>query len=132
MSRINGRLPEDIIILGQAVADDSFNARHQTVSREYHFYFDSTGLDVQKMEEAAKHLVGKHDFQNFCKQQPVYQKSGTVRIIYEAEVVELEKSKSGEVEFSFSRLRIRGSGFLWHQVKFFILNLLFISLIIKI
>ena len=116
MSRINGRLPEDIIILAQTVADDKFNARFNTVSREYHYYFDSTGLDVSKIQEAAGYLVGEHDFQNFCKQQPVYKKSGTVRTIFEADVKELEAQESGGIQFSFSRFRIKGSGFLWHQV----------------
>jgi tRNA pseudouridine(38-40) synthase len=118
ISRINGRLPEDIVILGQAKVDDSFNARHQTIEREYHYYFETSGLDILLMQKAAKHLVGKHDFQNFCKFNETYLKCGTVREIFVAEIENLQPYDDGNSHLPFARLIIKGSGFLWHQVNY--------------
>lgn len=124
MSRINGRLPEDILILGQAKVDDNFNARYDTIEREYHYYFDTSGLDVSLMQEAARLLEGKHDFQNFCKFNDIYIKSGTVREIFTSKIENLGETKDENSITPFARLVIKGSGFLWHQVniKIFINN----------
>ena len=116
MSRLNGRLPKDIIVLGQAKVDNSFSARHQTIEREYHYFFETINMDIDKMKQAAKLLEGKHDFQNFCKFNPTYKKSGNVREIFLSEIEVLGAHDDGNCHLQFARLKIKGSGFLWHQV----------------
>ena len=118
MSRINGGLPKDIMILGQVKVDPSFNARYQTIQREYHYYFDTSGLDIPVMQQAAKLLVGKHDFRNFCKFNKNYLKSGTVREIFSCTIEILKPFNDNNSCLSFARLIIKGSGFLWHQVVY--------------
>ena len=117
MSRINGRLPKDILILGQTKVNDKFSARYHTIEREYHYYFETTGLDLSLMNQAAMLLEGKHNFQNFCKCNNVYLKSGTVRNIYSSKIEKLGKVEDENANVPFARLVIKGSGFLWHQVK---------------
>jgi tRNA pseudouridine(38-40) synthase len=116
-NRLNGRLPDDIIILGQCEVPNDFSARFQTIEREYHFYFESEGLNIKSMQIAASYLVGHHNFKNFCKWTEQYAKSGTTRKIFAAEVENLFEQTDGNVSLHFSRLKIRGSGFLWHQVN---------------
>ena len=117
MSRINGRLPEDILILGQVKVDDKFSARYNTIEREYHYYFETSGLDISLMNQAARLLEGEHNFQNFCKFNDAYKKSGTVRNIYSSKIENLGEAEDENAHVPFARLVIKGSGFLWHQVK---------------
>lgn len=86
VKRINSALPEDIIFLAYAKASENFNARHTALFREYHYYFFSDQCDIGKMQEAASKFVGSHDFKNFCKMKPQYEKSGTVREIMVCEI----------------------------------------------
>jgi tRNA pseudouridine(38-40) synthase len=123
MSRINGRLPEDIIVLGQAKVPDCFSARFSTIEREYHYYFETSGLDTDLMDQAARLLEGKHDFQNFCKLNDAYIKSGTVRRVFSSRIEVLKDFDDGNCHLPFARLVIKGSGFLWHQVEFLIFRL---------
>ena len=62
---MNNCLPKDIRILGYAVVPDSFKARFDCVYREYKYFFDRGSLDIEKMREASKKLIGYHDFRNF-------------------------------------------------------------------
>lgn len=63
-------------------------------------------LDLQAMKEAAKLLVGEHDFQSFCGRK--IKKKSTVRNIYSIEIEEAE----GEIRFCY-----RGNGFLFHMIR---------------
>ena len=79
-SKLNGFLPKDITINNiNAVADDA-NCRFDALSRTYHYHiiqqknpFNTTAyllyknLDVDTMNLACKHLLGKQDFTSFSK-----------------------------------------------------------------
>ena len=41
--------------------------RFSTLHREYRYFVAQRGLDLTAMRVAADHLVGPHDFRNFCK-----------------------------------------------------------------
>jgi len=80
VSQLNGFLPKDITIYNiNAVADDA-NCRFDALSRTYHYHiiqqknpFNTTAyllyknLDVDTMNLACKHLLGKQDFTSFSK-----------------------------------------------------------------
>ena len=69
----------------------------------YFYYYD---LDVEKMDRAAKVLLGEHDFKSFCSIRT--QVEDTVRRIYDVSV-----TREGE----FVVLRITGNGFLFNMVR---------------
>ncbi|KAK2739224.1 hypothetical protein FQN55_009504 [Onygenales sp. PD_40] len=102
-------------------------------------------LDIEAMREAAKYLVGTHDFRNFCKIDPSKQITNHVRHIYHADIELLDPTTSplsylGQPEFAavegenreqrkesssdstsstmkVYNFTIHGSAFLWHQVR---------------
>lgn len=67
ITMINRLLPSDIRVLGWAPVDAAFDSRFGCLSRKYHYYFSPAGLDIEKMQEACKLLIGTHDFRNFAK-----------------------------------------------------------------
>lgn len=69
----------------------------------YFYYYD---LDVEKMDRAAKVLLGEHDFRSFCSIRTSVE--DTVRRIYSADV-----TKDGDL----ITFRISGNGFLYNMVR---------------
>lgn len=77
--------PDDISIRGVYRADPSFSARFDATSRSYRYritcgnarpvmgwshvwwFWSEPDLDVEAMGQAARHLLGEHDFRSFCK-----------------------------------------------------------------
>lgn len=117
---LNKQLPDDIRILDWAVVSDAFSARFSCSARLYHYYFpavighpvrhDISTLDIDGMQQAARLLVGVHDFRNFCKRDPSKPNQSHVREIYESRI---EAVRGGE----FYRFVCKGSAFLYHQVR---------------
>jgi tRNA pseudouridine(38-40) synthase len=71
-------------------------------------------LDADAMQKAADYLVGAHDFQHFCK----VNFGNTIshhREILSAQVLPYPFHWQGKREILV--LVIKGSGFLWHQVR---------------
>ena len=83
MAALNARLPKDVVVLSAEAVDDDFHARYSARWRRYRYrYCDrparpalSRGrcwhlrgarLDADAMAQAAKALVGKHDWTSFC------------------------------------------------------------------
>lgn len=113
---LNRALPDDIRVLGWTTAPEGFSARFSARFREYKYFIvdDHGGLDVERMREAAAHLVGEHDFRNFCRPDVAAVKSFR-RSILEVRlqpVRELSWGGKGILE-----LYIRGTAFLWHQAS---------------
>ena len=79
---LNARLPEDIAVLSAEEASTGFHARYSARWRRYRYrYLDRParpaiergrcwhvkgGLDVDAMSDAARALVGKHDWTSYC------------------------------------------------------------------
>ena len=114
---LNARLPEDVSVLSAEVAPDDFHARYSARWRRYRYrYLDRPSrpalqrdrcwhvrgvLDVEAMAEAAKALVGRHDWTSFCSaSEPA---AGRVREMREARVM-----RRGE----FVELELVAEGFL--------------------
>jgi len=117
----NDVLPHDINILKVTNAPDDFHARHDAVAR-YYLYQISTRrtamaknfvwwikdhLDADSMAEAAKMLVGRHDFASFAELEEGKKQSTKV------EVVHADVFRDGDLIC----FRIGASHFLWKMVR---------------
>ncbi len=79
--KLNAILPREVVVHEVCEADSEFHARFDVLSREYHYFIHFRKdpfcekysyrmrypLDVGRMNEAAAHLLGEHDFSCFEK-----------------------------------------------------------------
>ncbi|KAJ1922692.1 pseudouridine synthase deg1 [Tieghemiomyces parasiticus] len=151
---LNQDLPADIRIIAWAPVDRDFNARFDCVWRHYKYFFSDQGyprLDVTRMREGARRFLGLHDFRYFCKIDPakeitnyertvleiditpVNNPSGSASAMYPAEVAS-EGADGNDKDRQplnrppqFYQLDLRGSAFLWHQVRCMVGTLLLVG-----
>jgi tRNA pseudouridine38-40 synthase len=117
----NDLLPHDINVLKVMNAPDDFHARHDAIQR-YYLYQISTrrtafgknlvwwikdDLDAGAMREAARMLVGRHDFRSFCETEEGKRVSTLV------EVSHADVFTDGDLIC----FRIGASHFLWKMVR---------------
>lgn len=117
----NDLLPHDINVLKVTNASDDFHARHDAIGR-YYLYQISTRrtalaknlvwwikdrLDAAAMNEAAKMLVGRHDFRSFCETEDG-KKQSTIVVVEKSEVF---------TDGDLICFRIGASHFLWKMVR---------------
>ena len=129
---INNLLPNDICIVGMAEVDKSFDARFSCLYREYKYFFLRKNMNIQKIKKACAKLEGIHNFKNFCKidkSDPNYLTKNYERRIFEFSIEKLEnpffptsggntyKTISENPHYEFYVATIKGSAFLWHQVR---------------
>jgi tRNA pseudouridine38-40 synthase len=83
---VNGMLGPEIVVTNARIVPDGFDARFSATGREYRFRIDTARwpdpfearfvwhrpgpLSVTRMREAARGLVGEHDFASFCRRPP--------------------------------------------------------------
>lgn len=119
---LNQRLPEDIVVQGSCEVPSDWHPRYQNSTKTYEYrilnrtfrmptrrldtYFYHYPLDVEKMQQAAAHLVGEHDFKSFCAVGA--QVKSTVRTIYACDV---------EKRDDIITIRVTGNGFLYNMVR---------------
>lgn len=129
---LNALLPEGITVLDATEADADFHARFSAIGKHYRYrilnsrhpdpfegryaFFYPQELDIQKMQTAAKDLLGTHDFSAFCSAGATTKTS--VRTIYQAEVV-----KSGDL----ITIDLYGNGFLYNMVRIITGTLIYIG-----
>ncbi len=115
-------LPEDIVVKAMKDTSERFHARYNVKSKTYvykinnnHYrnvfirkyaYHTDAKLDLQKMREAAKPLIGTHDFQSFTSLKP--KTKSTLRTINYINITE----NDGIIE-----IEVNGNGFLWNMVR---------------
>jgi tRNA pseudouridine38/39 synthase len=111
---LNTILPDDIRIIGSAEVRDDFDSRFSCLFREYKYFFVGNDLNIDMMKEGCSMLEGMHNFRNFCKidRSQSFEKS-YIRRIYSFKI---EKYKMIN-DFDIYNVTIRGSAFLWHQVR---------------
>lgn len=119
---LNQRLPEDIRIQKSEEVSPDWHPRRCRSRKTYEYriyrgefpmpvkrlysYFTYRPLDVEKMREAARYLVGEHDFKSFC--QTGAQVESTVRTVYSVDV---------EEQGADLIIRVCGNGFLYNMVR---------------
>ncbi len=120
---INRFLEDDIRVLKATCAKPDFDARMSATGKEYRYFIWNErfmpphlrlyhthvyrDLDEEKMQAAANHLVGRHDFASFSA-NPGHEREGTVRTVYS-----LKWIKKGSQHV----LVARGDGFLFKMVR---------------
>ena len=120
---LNQRLPEDVVIQLSEEAAADFHPRHCDCVKTYEYtilnrtfplpeyrhtaYFYYGPLDVDKMGEAARFFIGRHDFAAFCAAGA--QVKSTVREIYSLDVVRKPEH--------IIKIRVTGNGFLYNMVR---------------
>lgn len=126
---MNTRLPEDIRIQESREVAADFHPRFCRTIKTYEYricnrrfpdpcsrlyslfyYWD---LDEKRMQQAADHLVGTHDFTSFCTNKPEI--TDHVRTIYGLDV-----TREGDMVI----VRARGNGFLYNMVRIIVGTLL--------
>lgn len=121
---LDTQTPDDIDVVDLAIVADDFHCRYQKHLKTYEFLVDNGRpknpmmrhyathypypLDINKMQEAIKDLVGTHDFTGFTAAGTSVENK--VRTITEATLV--QDDKTGFLVFTFS-----GNGFLYKQVR---------------
>ena len=119
---LNHYLPMDIAVTAIEEVDERFHARYHAVEKTYvyrihtslipnvferkYMYTYTETLDINVMREAAKYLIGQHDFMAFCGNKKM--KKSTVRTIFSIDFVE----KENEIEISYT-----GDGFLQQMIR---------------
>lgn len=117
----NDVLPHDINLLKVSNAPDNFHARHDAVARYYLYqisrrrtamaknfvWWIKDELDAAAMAEAAKMLVGKHDFASFAELEEGKKQSTKVDVVHSAVFTD------GDLIC----FRIGASHFLWKMVR---------------
>ncbi|MBQ6824924.1 MAG: tRNA pseudouridine(38-40) synthase TruA [Clostridia bacterium] len=130
---LNSVLPESISVLSCHEVPADFHPRYHAVAKEYVYrFYDSAypdpfknglafherkGLDVDKMNRAAKCFLGTHDFKGFMSTGSKIE--DTVRTIFYSSV----ERCGDEVVF-----RVVGDGFLYNMVRIMAGTLLFVSM----
>lgn len=115
---LNSRLPSDIRITSVKEVSSDFHARFSAKKKIYHYYiakkpstpFNSRyevykELNIKKVKEAAKYLVGTHDFKGFSK---LIKGKPTIKTLYKLKIRSTKKHYIFEFEGnSFLRYMIR-------------------------
>ena len=124
---LNATLPEDVRVLSVAEAEPGFHARFSARSKAYRYRICNTTvmspferrfawhisrkLDLEAMKDAARGLVGEHDFASF--QAAGGEVKTSVRVITRSEWTEQPISNGGRLLC----YEIAGSGFLKYMVR---------------
>lgn len=117
---LNQILPEDIRVSAVCLRPPKgFDARFSCKSRHYKYLFSSEGLDLERMQLAAKHYEGEHDFRNFCKLDGSKQITNYKRTIKSSNIMHVSEDM-----YCFDLV---GSAFLWHQVRCMVANLFLVG-----
>ena len=119
---LNQKLPTDIVVQDSCEVPLDWHPRYQKGRKTYEYrilnkmfrnptrrldtYFYHHALDVEAMREAAKYLVGAHDFKSFCAVGA--QVKTTTRTVYQCEVTKMD---------DVITIRVTGNGFLYNMVR---------------
>ncbi|MEZ5582447.1 MAG: tRNA pseudouridine(38-40) synthase TruA [Candidatus Competibacteraceae bacterium] len=119
---VNAHLPPDVNVLWAQPVPATFHARFSAVTRRYRYVVLNRPLrsalqrqraarwyqplDVERMNEAARHLIGEHDFSAFRSRH--CQAKSPVRIVY---ALKVERRGDHVV------LEIEANAFLHHMVR---------------
>jgi tRNA pseudouridine38-40 synthase len=119
---LNDKLPASIAVLDVTEVPPRFHARHDAKSRAY-FYQISTRkaalskrfvwwvkepLDVDRMQQAASLIAGRHDFAAFRAADPSKPDESSIVVVESAEV---------SVDDNLIVFRIEASHFIWKMVR---------------
>lgn len=132
LKALNSQLPPDIVIQSIEEVDSSFHPRFGAKRKTYRYQIWCNPLpdpftyryalhypyqiDEKKMQAAARHMIGEHDFACFCASGS--QVKETVRTIYSIDI---------KREGPMIAVDICGNGFLYNMVRIIIGTLLYVN-----
>jgi tRNA pseudouridine38-40 synthase len=130
---LNCNLPRDVSVLEASLVPDTFHPRYDVICKEYRYHiwnrreknpflFDRAwhyprALDIEKMNLAAKVLIGRHDFSGFMSAGSSV--TDTVRTVSDCRV---ESDREGNVYIS-----VCADGFLYNMVRIIVGTLVAVS-----
>ncbi len=119
---LNRYLPMDIAVIEIEEVEERFHARFSATSKTYSYrihtsnipnvferkymYTYTLPLDIKAMREAAKNMVGTHDFASFCGNKKM--KKSTIRTVFSIEIQEY----ANEIVITYT-----GNGFLQNMIR---------------
>jgi tRNA pseudouridine38-40 synthase len=122
---INSRLPNDVQVVKAEIVSDEFDPISDCIAKGYRYrivhgcrgrrpLFDrhfvthtAYDLDPARMNEAARLMLGEHDFASFARIS--HGRESTVRTLYECKVTATRKHRC--------QLDIAGNGFLYNMIR---------------
>ena len=104
ISQVNHYLPKDIRVLGKKVVEDDFHPRKNALYRVYKYILFNNELDISRIEDAAKKIIGTKSFHNFTKER----NKDPVRNILNIKIHNNQ---------NFIFIDIKAQSFLWKQVR---------------
>ena len=129
---VNALLPDAIAVLWSREVDPGFHARYSALARTYRYELLNRDvrpalaagkagwfhlpLDVERMREAAAHLIGEHDFSAFRSSQ--CQAATPVRTLHALEI----EGRDGRIDFI-----LRANAFLHHMVRNIVGTLVYVG-----
>ncbi len=129
LSNLRRYLPEDIGVYSCKNVSPRFHARLNAKTKSYRYhvwnsdapcvfqrkyvYIDPRTVDLEKMQQAAAHFLGQHDFSAFCANKNM--KKSTVRYIESFDI-----TRDGDNLY----FTVTGNGFLHHMVRIMVGTLL--------
>ena len=121
---LNSRLPKSMAVVNAEEVAEGFHARYSCKGKEYiykiwnnrirepfldgyalHYWYE---LDIDKMNEACKYLIGTHDFTSFCTVDNKRKKGDFHRTI-----TDLHVDKNGDLV----TVTVSADGFLYNMVR---------------
>jgi tRNA pseudouridine38-40 synthase len=119
---LNERLPADVCVIDVEEAGNKFHARTDAVERTYvyqiskrrtaffkkYVWWVREPLDVPAMAQAARMLIGRHDFVAFRALDPSRPDESTIVVVEDAGI---------DIEGDLILFRITASHFLWRMVR---------------
>lgn len=131
---LNSLLPDDIAVIDAKIVPDTFHAQKSAKKKIYDYFILNSRirspfltdtvwqipvpLDIKKMRQAAKLLIGEHDFRAFCASDSTAKT--TVRQIYRISIGKIPLNPpltKGESKGDLIRIAISGNGFLKYMVR---------------
>jgi tRNA pseudouridine38-40 synthase len=104
---VNNELPADIWVWSRAEVPKTFDPRRDAISREYRYVLYGKGLDISRMRDTSKLLIGLHDFANFATNAKSKERDTKRRI----ECIDIR------IDGSFMTLDIVADCFMWNMVR---------------
>lgn len=138
---LNSRMPPDVVVVFVAEVPPEFHAQRSAVCKTYSYtiwnhpvpsplwrrfsYFEPRELDLHRMDQATKLLIGRHDFRAFRSTGGAARTS--VRNIHRLEVHECPAvpevilpsgvQPAGRHQARLIRIAVEGNGFLYNMVR---------------
>ncbi|NLT10879.1 MAG: tRNA pseudouridine(38-40) synthase TruA [Clostridiaceae bacterium] len=131
---LNTFLPQDICVIAARIVDEDFHARFDSRGKRYIYRISDTRcrpsiyrrtachvpvkLSVERMQEAANHIIGTHDFSAFCASEGL--DKNPIRTVNRIEV--LRQPITNQIE-----IMVTGESFLYNMVRIIAGTLVYVS-----